>query len=480
MLLEAARLTFFRGIPCLRDWPKVRQVVYLLSGYGLVCSNNMLHPSIVLANGDGPDNESIYGPQFLRDNELPPGLVNNPSEAMGVDFKIGRAPRSQKVPDLTGKKATMILGLDNKPIKLHPETDERINVYHPDQFTLSADGSYVTSNETGEVIMLTVFYASDEKNELDITYSIDESGYLATARVSPKSAAGDEPAEGERKVQGKEKQVQNFQRLHNSDILVGYTDDDMDMTNMPVYGDMAPELDLPEIPIEEAKAEGGNRRAQATFPLTRFGKTCNTWDYLDVRIATDQRFKNVYSSHQSRAQAVFAEASEIYWLESCVYLYMWGYESTVSNSNWVTPWYGWSWDFLVGYLTGSGCGEFGALQIMSETVQARQNSAYRDAWHMFSGVNFDGNTIGCAWTNVCQSKTHGFGVNQITFTSNLRLQGVLFAHELGHNLGLNHLSSTNGYWVMEPSVNMAPFDLTPTHASNVNSKVVQSSSCGWY
>ena len=100
-------------------------------------------------------------PQFLGADELPPGLVNNPSQAVGVDFKPGKAPRNQKVPDLTGKKAT-ICSLDIKPIKLDLETAERINVYHPDLFSLSSDGTYVTHDETGEVIKLNVFYAHDQ------------------------------------------------------------------------------------------------------------------------------------------------------------------------------------------------------------------------------------------------------------------------------------------------------------------------------
>jgi hypothetical protein len=71
-------------------------------------------------------------------------------------------------------------------------------------------------------------------------------------------------------------------------------------------------------------------------------------------------------------------------------------------------------------------------------------------------------------------------VNGVAFTTNLRLQAVMFAHELGHNLGLNHLSTTGGYYVMEPAVNFAPYGFSPTNEVAVRDKVVYNSNCGWY
>lgn len=41
-------------------------------------------------NGNGP-------PEFLRNNQLPAGLVNNPSTAVGVKFKAGKKPKVQKL-----------------------------------------------------------------------------------------------------------------------------------------------------------------------------------------------------------------------------------------------------------------------------------------------------------------------------------------------------------------------------------------------
>ena len=100
-------------------------------------------------NGKGKGKEDgDFMPEFLSYNNLPQGLLNNPSQAVGVDLKAGKVLRGQKTPNLTGKKKATIRGLDDKPIKLDLATAERFNVYHPNQYTVSRDGSYVTENET--------------------------------------------------------------------------------------------------------------------------------------------------------------------------------------------------------------------------------------------------------------------------------------------------------------------------------------------
>lgn len=55
-----------------------------------------------------------------------------------------------------------------------------------------------------------------------------------------------------------------------------------------------------------------------------------------------------------------------------------------------------------------------------------------------------------------------------------------FSSELGHNLGLNHHSFKQNKYVMEPSVNLAHYDLSPGNADYIRRKVVNSRNCGWY
>jgi hypothetical protein len=74
----------------------------------------------------------------------------------------------------------------------------------------------------------------------------------------------------------------------------------------------------------------------------------------------------------------------------------------------------------------------------------RRSNEYHDEWHLFSGADFQGGTIGCAYVNSCHDYDWGYGVNEMPYTTSLCQQAVLFAHELGRNLGLNHAITTNG------------------------------------
>jgi len=410
-------------------------------------------------------------------------------------------------------KNPKIRGLDNKIIKLDIEEAERINVFDPQQYELSEDGTYVTDIATGETIPLTVFYL--ENDGARVVFSTDEDNNLIHVRIVSENGDQEEDTDIT--------QVQNFQSLvvDGTTFLVGYPDVDIDLSNVPPYGEPAvAENPIPDdLPTPESEQHQGNRRAQANnSPGTAFGRTCSSWDYLGVAITTDSSFASRYPSHLSRVQAILAEAVEIYWRESCVFIYLSHYENTVTNS--------WYWESYPQYTDSSGCGDFGALDMLQWEARNFKQNVYRDVWHMFTGNNFaDGNTAGCAYYNGCGSKDYGYGIERMTFTTSLRLQAIDYAHvsaeniplrntytiynvqhssayvtfsfvctshafppfslsciaqELGHNLNLPHLSNTNGNYVMEPYINYAPYDLTPSNANSVRNLVLGSSVCGWY
>lgn len=246
-------------------------------------------------NGHGKDDDNDSMPEFLTDGELPGELVGNPSQTVGVDFKAGKKPKSQKLPGFANKKSVIIRGLDNKPIKLDLESSERVNVYHPDQYTLSDDGTHVTDNETGEVIQLTTFFATDKKNNFEVMYSLDEQGYLNYARVTPKGSdeEGPESEEDFELEMERKGAIQNFQLLDGTDILVGYEDDDIDLTNAPSFGDVEMPEDVTESGDDMEDEVNGERRRrmQRTDAVTAYGKTCYAWDFLTVRITTDRKFR---------------------------------------------------------------------------------------------------------------------------------------------------------------------------------------------
>lgn len=398
-------------------------------------------------NGVGVGGGAGGPPSFLDGDDLPPGLVDNPSGVVGVDFKPGRKPKVQRNPKFINGKS-QIRGIDDKVFELDLTVAERINVYSPEQFVESADGTSVTNIETGETIPLLYFFQQDEKNGMDITFVAEEDGTIINARAKPKFVEEEDGALASK--------IQHFQAIPGTDVLAAYADDDLDLSKAPSYGEeefdrnsektLPPEFleklngggralyasDFKDDLTNEQQGEGdprdATRRTQAGYSVTLFGKTCTSWDWLDVRITTDRLFANAYPSHQSRAQAIVAEAAEIYWNESCVRLYIWSYSHTYGNSDWnlkLSSTAVYPWD---SYISGmpSGCGStYGGLNFMRDIAKRNFVGNYRDAWHMFTGANFS-DAAGCAYVNACKSEEFGYGVNKMTWTTNLRYQAGTF------------------------------------------------------
>ena len=103
-----------------------------------------------------------------------------------------------------------------------------------------------------------------------------------------------------------------------------------------------------------------------------------------------------------------------------------------------------------------------------------------DMAHMWTGKDMDGSTVGIAWKSVTCAKGYSYGVSQ-------RLTGspakhILTAHEMGHNFGADHVSSSNpgesdcGNTIMNSSIGTG-FTFCPYSRDQINSHVSQHSSC---
>ena len=180
-------------------------------------------------------------PEFLNDNELPPGLKDNPSKALGIKFKKKPGffgiqsqyiPKAQRVMNVKENKRVIIRGLDNKPIKLDLDSAERLNVYSTKTFTLSDDESYVTDKKTGEVYQLNCFYTSNEDHQ--ISWSTDEDGNISNVHVIPKLAKGEELTHNTLGGQT----FQAFPGYDDNNIVVGYLDEELDTPIQSFEGDM--------------------------------------------------------------------------------------------------------------------------------------------------------------------------------------------------------------------------------------------------
>jgi len=121
-------------------------------------------------------------------------------------------------------------------------------------------------------------------------------------------------------------------------------------------------------------------------------------------------------------------------------------------------------------------------------------TASADLFHMWVGKKFDGSTVGLAytsaacnlalaidnnWSNFKDYGAVGSGISQdlqdTQFTSGQR--AILTAHELGHNLGSDHVSTSTANNIMYPSVVNVPLDKARFITAE---KIQMARSCKYY
>ena len=98
----------------------------------------------------------------------------------------------------------------------------------------------------------------------------------------------------------------------------------------------------------------------------------------------------------------------------------------------------------------------------------------RSLLHFISGRDFNGNILGLAYTGgVCSNGGYNVALTQLT-SNNIAYTALIAAHELGHNLGAAHDSSSNecswGY-IMGPSIS---FSSPPTEFSSCSDSEIHS------
>ena len=100
----------------------------------------------------------------------------------------------------------------------------------------------------------------------------------------------------------------------------------------------------------------------------------------------------------------------------------------------------------------SGSSGGGLLSQMRANWRDGQTGIEHDLAHLFSGVNFDGSTIGVAYLNtVCTGSR--YGVNDLRFSTNLGSLSGLISHEMGHNFSAPHCNGVNPCQIMCSGIN---------------------------
>ena len=197
--------------------------------------------------------------------------------------------------------------------------------------------------------------------------------------------------------------------------------------------------------------------------------SCSSFKVIEVAIAFDSSFcareGGSVSSTKSSVQNIVAAASVYYQRQGvCTKIMISHLEGNCSSG--ADP-----YRSMVssGDMTCSNASSRDILRNFKGYWRQNRSSINRDAAHLFFSKTITGRaTIGCAGTNGLCRKDHGYGVNNVGFTSQTHRRAHLFAHELGHNVGLPD-NSGNGH--LMGSVGSTNNGWTSSNVSQLKSKL---------
>jgi len=173
--------------------------------------------------------------------------------------------------------------------------------------------------------------------------------------------------------------------------------------------------------------------------------SCGVYRQIDVAIAFDSsfcKFMGGFNAAVQRVQYIVALASNKFKQQGlCLSLKLKAVDGRCKGND--DP-YKKMMYWKSGCLTNKGL-----YQDFTSYFRSNMKQIPRDAAHLFTARTMDG-PIGCSGLGSLCGR-FAYGVNQMSFTSDLTLQTSLFAHELAHNCGASH-NNKNGY-IMSLGVN---------------------------
>jgi hypothetical protein len=212
--------------------------------------------------------------------------------------------------------------------------------------------------------------------------------------------------------------------------------------------------------------DDGDRRALTTADLDdpstgrALQVACSSFRVIEIAIAYDSSFCAQYrsaSAAQSQVEAIVALASQRYEVP--------GLCTTLKIST-IDGYCDASKDIYRNVIRNNNL-----FNIFKNHWNANEEDRPRgDVVHFFSGTDFSSNSvIGKAiLRSVCRLSV-AYGVNWITFSSDLTMQANLFAHELGHNAGADHYrGGSNTGHIMNDELNSGRNGFSSASISSMN------------
>ena len=175
--------------------------------------------------------------------------------------------------------------------------------------------------------------------------------------------------------------------------------------------------------------------------------TCTEYSVIDMAVAYDSTYCNALKGKESaeaEIQSIISIVSDKYQQDGlCMKVkisYLEGYcDSDLDPYN----------DIL-----NKNEGIQTALEDFTDYWNLYRTDVNRTVAHLFTAHPMSSQTVGIGYLEVACKKKYAYSVNEVTWSDSLDLRAGLVAHELGHNMGAEHVESTGcAKHIMESTIN---------------------------
>jgi hypothetical protein len=311
-------------------------------------------------------------------------------------------------------------------------------LFSPKHFDISDNETVVTDKRTGETFLSTVsrgVFGNGAIVQVDVG---GEDCEILSAEI--------------RRPNGRQDLffVKNEAPLNSSQSMLAFTPDDIDVKGLRanfLYGESEAVGSRP--PSKSLRAVA--RQLLPDFVRRRGdggSSECTYFKVVELAIVFDSEFCGEYGSFsaaRNRIMAIVASASVYYERDMCVKLRLTNIASPDKSCGGLSTTFR---NFPRQKTCGSGENFLSSFSTWMATNRDTMSIDPNAAVHLFSGYPTSG-IIGCAWIGTLCWNKYDYGIEHMTFNSNIAIQGIVLAHELGHNLNAVHFNAPTLKHIME-------------------------------